>query len=448
MTKVILVGANHAGTACANTMLNYPNIDLTIYDRNNNISFLGCGMALWIGQQIDDGMGLFYQKPEDFIAKGAKVNMECEVVDVDYDAKIVKVRKNDGTIIEDSYDKLVFATGSKPNCPPIPGLDLENVQMVKLFQNAQEVIDKLDRPEFKSIVVLGGGYIGVELAEAFERLNKKVTLIDMSENILSGYFDPEFSNEMKKEMETNNIKFALGEKVQRILGTSKVEGVETDKGTYEADMVICAVGFHPNSFLAKDRLQKYANGAYLVNKKQETSEKDVYAIGDCATLYDNARERTNYIALATNAVRSGIVAGHNVAGTEIESIGVQGSSALCIYDYKLVCTGLSLAAAKREGLEVDYQDFTDLQKPEFMKVENPPVKIRIVYRKSDKVIVGCQLGSKYDVSAMINMFSLAIQKKVTIGELALTDIFFMPHFNKPYNYVTMCAYSAFLKESK
>lgn len=445
MTKVILIGANHAGTACANTILSYPQNELTIYDRNNNISFLGCGMALWIGEQIKDGNGLFYQKPEDFVQKGAKVNLESEVIDIDYDNKKVKVRLKSGEVIEDSYDKLVLATGSLPNKPPIKGLDLENVQMVKLYQNAKEVIDKLADKDIQRVVVLGGGYIGIELAEAFERLNKDVTLIDMEKHILNGYFDTPFSDEMLEVMKSHGIKFSLGEKVEEILGETKVTGVKTDKGVYEADMVICAIGFHPNSALGKGHLATYRNGAYLVNKQQLTSDPNVYAIGDCATIYDNARERENYIALATNAVRSGLIAGHNIGGTPVETQGVQGSSALMIYDYKLVCTGLSVSSAEREGIEVDYQDFEDYQKPAFMEVDNPKVKIRIVYRKKDKVIVGCQLASTYDMSSVIHLFSLAIQKKVTIGELALCDIFFMPHFNQPYNYITMAAYSALLK---
>ena len=171
MAKTILVGVNHAGTACANTILSYPNQELTIYDQNSNISFLGCGMALWIGEQIHSGDGLFYAKPEDFLEKGAKVNMESRVLSVDYDKKTVKVELKDGKVIEDHYDNLVFATGSIPNRIPVKGFDLENVQMVKLYQNAAEVIEKLKRKgEFKKVCVLGGGYIGVELAEAFQLL--------------------------------------------------------------------------------------------------------------------------------------------------------------------------------------------------------------------------------------------------------------------------------------
>ncbi len=443
MEKIVLIGSNHAGTAATNTILdNYKDKEVVVYDRNSNISFLGCGMALWIGQQIHTGDGLFYASPEGLEGKGAAIHMQADVKDVNFENKTLTVELPDGTKREDTYDKLILATGSVPHTLPVKGFDLENVQMVKLYQNAQEVIDKLAKNDYKRVAVLGGGYIGIELAEAFRRLDKEVILLDMVDHILNVYFDTPFSDQMKAVMEEKGIEFALGEKVEEILGETKVEGIRTDKGQYDVDMVICCIGFRPNTDLLKDKLETYKNGAYLVNKKQETSQKDVYAIGDCATVYDNARQRPNYIALATNAVRSGIIAAHNACGTPIESLGVQGSSALQIYGYNLVCTGMTVEAAQREGVDVLYTDFKDTQKPAFMEVENPEVMIRIVYRKDDRVIVGAQLGSNYDMSAQINMFSLAIQKGVTIDEVALLDIFFMPHFNQPYNYITMAAITA------
>ena len=170
--------------------------------------------------------------------------------------------------------------------------------------------------------------------------------------------------------------------------------------------------------------------------------KDVYAIGDCATVFDNSIGDRSYIALATNAVRSGIVAAHNASGIPLESIGVQGSNGINIYDLKMVSTGITKERAQKLGFEVEVTDFEDLQRPEFMEKDNPPVKIRIVYDKKTRAVIGAQMASHYDMSMGIHMFSLAIQEKVTIDKLKLLDIFFLPHFNKPYNYITMAALSA------
>jgi len=207
-------------------------------------------------------------------------------------------------------------------------------------------------------------------------------------------------------------------------------------------MVVLCIGFKPNTSLGEGKLEKFRNGAYLINKHQETNIKDVYAIGDCATVYDNALDGPSYIALATNAVRSGIIAAHNACGGDLESAGVQGSNGICIYDLKMVSTGLSYAKARQFGINAAFTDYEDFQKPEFIKTENPKVKLRIVYNADTRVIIGAQMASTYDMSMGIHMFSLAIQEKVTIDKLALADIFFLPHFNKPYNYITMAALSA------
>ena len=215
----------------------------------------------------------------------------------------------------------------------------------------------------------------------------------------------------------------------------------TDKGEYQAELVIMAIGFIPNNKLAKDQLELFKNGAIVVDLHQETSLPGVYAVGDCATVYSNALRAPAYIALATNAVRSGIVAAHNACGTPLESAGVQGSNGISIYGYNMVSTGLNLKAAEKAGIDVLYTDYEDLQKPAFIH-DNKRVKIRIVYEKGSRRIVGAQIASYEDISMGIHMFSLAIEEGVTIDKLKLLDIFFLPHFNQPYNYITMAALGA------
>lgn len=443
MSKIIVIGANHAGTAAVNflTSLSKDN-QVIVYDRNTNISFLGCGMALWIGNQIKGSDGLFYSSKEKLEEKGAKVHMEAEIDRIDFAKKVVYGKLKDGSKIEESYDKLILATGSLPIVPKLKGMDLENVQQVKIFQNAQAVIEKLKNPEIKNVAVIGAGYIGVELAEAFKRHNKNVVLIDAMSSSLSNYYDSDFTALMDENLKSHGINLAYNQMVKEIKGNGKVEAIVTDKGEYPCEMAVVCIGFRPNTELGKDSLETFRNGAYIVNRKQETSIKDVYAIGDCAVVYDNAIGDKNYIALATNAVRSGIVAAHNASGIELESLGVQGSNGINIYDLKMVSTGITESRAKKLGMDVEVTDFEDLQKAPFMETQNPKVKIRIVYDKKTRVIVGAQMASEHDMSMGIHLFSLAIQEKVTIDKLKLLDIFFLPHFNQPYNYITMAAISA------
>ena len=443
MEKIVVIGANHAGTAAINTILdNYKEKEVVAFDSNNNISFLGCGMALWIGNQINGSDGLFYSNKETLEKKGAKIKMETEVEKIDYNKKIIYAVSKNGEKIEENYDKLILATGSLPIVPKIDGLDLENVQFVKLFQNAQDVINKLKDSSIKEITIVGAGYIGVELAEAFKRNNRNVTLIDCLDTCLAGYYDNDFSQLMSKTLSDNGVKLVFGEKVEKIEGNTKVEKIITDKNEYKSDMVIFCIGFVPNNSLGKNDLKLFKNGAFVVDKTQQTNIKDVYAIGDCATVYDNSIQDVNYIALATNAVRSGLIAAHNACGTKIETVGVQGSNGISIWGFNMVSTGLTMEKAKMYGFDPVKTDFEDLQKPAFMENNNEKVKIRIIYDKKTRVILGAQLASKTDVSMAIHMFSLAIQEKVTIDKLKLLDILFLPHFNQPYNYITMAALNA------
>lgn len=443
MEKIVVIGANHAGTAAINTILdNYKGKKVVVFDMNSNISFLGCGMALWIGNQIKGAEGLFYSNKDTLESKGATIHMETMVDCIDYDKKVVYATAKDGSKIEETYDKVILATGSLPITPRLEGMELENVQFVKLYQNAAEVIEKLKDESIKKVAVVGAGYIGVELAEAFKRNGRDIVLIDCVDTCLSGYYDKDFTQDMAENLKDHGVELVFGQKVEKILGDKKVEKIITDKAEFDVDMVVLCIGFRPNNELGKDALELFKNGAFIVDKKQETSKKDIYAIGDCATVYDNSIQNVNYIALATNAVRSGIIAAHNACGTEIESLGVQGSNGISIWGLNMVSTGLTLEKAKANGFNAITTEYEDLQKPAFMENNNEKVKLRIVYDKDTRVILGAQMSSKEDISMGIHMFSLAIQEKVTIDKLKLLDIMFLPHFNQPYNYITRAALAA------
>lgn len=441
--NLVVIGANHAGTAAINTILdNYPQEKVTVFDQNNNISFLGCGMALWIGRQISGPGGLFYASPEQFERKGATVYLETTVDAIDFAGKTVYATGKDGEKICQPYDKLILATGSLPIRLDIPGMDLENVQFVKLFQDAEAVVKKLTDPDIQNVTVVGGGYIGVELVEAFVRNGRKARLIDLAETCLSGYYDRDFCNRMAENLSSHGVELRFGQTVTSLQGKDgKVTQVVTDKGSYDTDMVVFAIGFKPNTALGSGHLE-LLRGAYHVDRCQQTSDPDVYAVGDCATIYNNAKRADDYIALATNAVRSGILAAHNACGSHVESPGVQGSNGISIWGLNLFSTGLTVAKAKEAGFDAKSTEYTDWQKAGFMESGNTKTTCRIVYDAQSREVLGAQLISDYDVSMGLHMFSLAIQERITIDKLKLLDLFFLPHFNQPYNYITMAALQA------
>lgn len=441
--KVVIIGANHAGIAAANVLLDeYEGHEVVLIEKNDNISYVGAGTALWVAREVENRNDLFYTESGDFEDKGARILMETTVDRVDYDNKVVHAIRKDGEAVEESYDKLILATGSKPIEPNVPGKDLDGIHFLKLFQEGQAVDEELNSDKIEKVAVIGAGYIGVEIAEAIQRRGKQVLLFDAMSTSLSNYYDEEFAQIMDKNLADNGIDLHFDELAEAYEGEEgRVKAIKTNKGHYDVDLVVNAIGFRPNNDLGQDHLELFANGAYLVDRHQQTSDPDVYAIGDCATVYSNALQDTAYIALASNAVRSGIVGGHNVAGTDLEHVGVQGSNGISIFGLNLVSTGYSVKACQRFGIDVDYVEHEDVQKSPYMS-DNETVKIRIVFEKGTRRIVGAQIASHYDMSATIHMFSLAIQQKVTIDTLKLTDIFFLPHFNQPYNYITMAALKA------
>ncbi len=452
MSKIVVVGANHAGTYAINTILSSLGEDkekhqVVVYDRNDNISFLGCGMALWIGNVIDSGDELFYATPESLRENGANVYMEHEMIDVDFEKKEITVKDTvSNKLITDTYDKLILGIGSWPILPKLEGYDLENIMYAKIYQNAVECIDKLKDETIKNVVVVGAGYIGVELAEAFIANGKNVTLINDTE-ILNKYYDEDIQKMMHNRLVENGVNVVTGELVEKFIGNdqNKVSKVVTTSNTYDADLVLMSIGFKPRTEMLQEKeIELSSSGAIKTNKKMETSVKDVYAIGDCTNVYNNALGRYQNIALASNAVRTGITAGLNAIGSDIEMQGVQGSNSIHIFGLTLCSTGLTEGEAIKAGFEVDSITLTDNIRPEFMP-NNEKVTIKIVWSTKSRRILGAQIASNEDITLAIHFFSLAIQESYTIDKLAFTDLFFLPHFNKPENFITKAGLMALLK---
>ncbi len=440
--KVIVVGINHAGTSAIRTLLTQnPEIEVNAYDRNTNISFLGCGIALTVGGIVKNPEELFYCDRNQLEAMGANVFMEHDVTSIDTKSKTIVVKDlKTGEEKTDSYDKLVYAAGSWPiDIPGIPAekASLENIMMCKLYQHAQELIRKADSPEIKSVAVVGAGYIGIELAEAYHLKGKKVTLIDFEQRVIPKYFDTEFTDILAEDIKKSGITMAMGEKVVDFKGEDgKVKAVVTDKNEYPADLVIKSIGFRPNTELLPDA-EKFPNGALIVSGKMETSIPDVYAIGDAIAMYHAAYKKHIPVALATNAVKSGIAAAFAINGIDgVQVPSVVGTNAICVFENNLSSTGLSETAALAAGFDAQSIFVQDADRPEFMN-NYGITRIKLVYEKDTFRLLGAQIGSKGKINhtEVIYCLALAIQQGLSLTELAFTDVYFLPHFNKPFNFI-------------
>jgi len=440
--KVAVIGCTHAGTAAiVNTAKKHPDAEITVYERNDNISFLSCGIALYVGGVVKDPQGLFYSSPEALAELGVKTKMSHDVLDIDVDNKILKVKDlTSGEEFEDNFDKLIITTGSWPIVPKIEGIDLDNILLSKNYAHSNTIIEKAKSAN--RIVVVGAGYIGVELVEAFEMNGKEVTLIDGMDRVLSKYLDKEFTDTAEDEFRNHGIKLALGETVSKFEGKDgKVTKVITNKGEYEADLVILCIGFRPSTALFKDKLDMLPNGAIIVDEYMRTSKEGIFAAGDCASIVYNPTGKREYIPLATNAVRMGTLIGRNLVEPTTKYMGTQGTSGIKIYDYNIASTGLTEASAKAAGLNVKTVSATDNYRPEFMPTFDSAT-VKVVYDEESEVILGAQIISKTDLTQLMNTMSVVIQNKMTIDELAFVDFFFQPHFNKPWSLLNIVALSA------
>lgn len=444
--KTIVIGCTHAGTSAVKSILNnQPGMEVVVYERNDNVSFLSCGIALYVGDVVKDAQSLFYSDPEELTALGAQVNMEHNVLEVDEVNKTVTVLNmlTNETLV-DSYDKLVLATGSWPIEPPIPGVEAENILLCKNYNQALEIFKR--KQDAENVVIVGGGYIGIELVEAFHDTGKKVTLIDGLDRVLNKYLDKEFTDILEDDFREKGITLALDQTVTSFEkdDNGKVKAVNTPEGRFEADLVIICVGFRPNNELMKDKIDTLPNGAIKVNKFMQTSNPDIYAAGDNVAVHYNPTQNQSYIPLATNAVRMGSLVGYNILEDKIAYRGTQGTSGLYLFGFNIGSTGLTVGSAEHFGIEVDSVVLEDNYRPEFMPTTEK-VLMKLVYRKDNKKIVGGQLMSKYDITQSANTLSLAIQNGMTVEDLAYVDFFFQPHFDRPWNYLNLLALAALEK---
>ncbi|TFE00128.1 FAD-dependent oxidoreductase [Jeotgalibacillus sp. R-1-5s-1] len=439
--KIAVIGSTHAGTAAVTNMAQmYPDAEITVYERNDNVSFLSCGLALYVGGVVEDPKGLFYSSPEKLQSLGVNVKMQHDVKEIDTENKRIEaVNLVTGEAVSDSYDKLVMSTGSWPVIPPIEGIRLDNVLLAKNYNQANTIIEK--SKDAKHVTIVGAGYIGVELVEAFEQAGKKVTLIDGVDRILNKYLDEEFTDQVEKAFTDRGVELRLGETVTRFEGNGSVEAVVTSGGRIETDLVIMCVGFRPNTDLLKGKVEMLENGAITVDEYMRTSNPDILAAGDCCAVKYNPTGKPAYIPLATNAVRMGTLVARNLVKPVMKNVGTQGTSGLHIYDLNMASTGLTETAAEAAGIHVKSITINEKHRPDFMPTaEN--VMLKVSYDPETRKIAGAQVLSKADVTQSINTLSVCIQTGMTIDELGFVDFFFQPHFNQPWNFLNKAGLAA------
>ena len=438
LMKVVVVGCTHAGTAAVRELLTrHPETEVDVFERREDISFLSCGIALYLEGTVGRLEDMFYATPASLEALGAKVHVHLkhDVLSIDAaDHRVVAEDLATGQQQHYQYDKLIMTTGSYPVIPPISGVSIPRVLMCKSYDDARKI--KESAKDADKIAIVGGGYIGVELAEAYSRNHKQVILINGVSPLLSHYVDLPLSKEIASVLTKRGVELKTNTIARHFDSDAKHVFIQTDQGEIQADLAVVCVGFRPMTELLVGQVEMNPDGAIHVNDYMQTSNPDIYAAGDAVAVHFNPTGKDAYAPLATNAVRQGKMAGANIFGQNIKYMGTQATSALKLYDHSLAVTGLTLAHAKRNHLPAASVTMTDDFRPPFMP-HTVKITMVLVYDTRDRRILGAQFYSQYDIANAANLISVMIQNRNTIDQLAYVDMLFNPNYDKPWHYLNL-----------
>lgn len=429
MMKVIVIGGVAAGMSAASKLKRIePESEIVVFEKGGYVSYGACGLPYYISGENDDHTKMIARTKEQFHEMGIAVHLHHEITRIAPKRKQVLVKNlEDGHVFIENYDKLMIATGTNAIIPPFDGMNLENIHVLKTMEDGMRLKEKVQAEHVRNVVIVGGGYIGLEVADAAYKLGKQVRVIERGDHILAP-FDQEITDIALRHLEEKGVSVHLSESVEKFSGMEHVEQVITDQGAYDADLVILSIGVRPaTDFLKGSDIALAENGAIIVDREMRTNLEDIYAAGDCAEVYHFVKEENAYLPLGTNANKCGRIAGENIAGSRRKYIGTLGSAALKLLDLEMARTGLSEHEA--ENLAIDYTTafIESSNHPKYYPGQTP-LWIKIIAEKRTKRILGAQAIGEAGAVLRIDMFAIAIQNKMSADELGMTDLCYAPPF--------------------
>lgn len=427
--RIIIIGGVAAGMSAASKVKRLsPDTEVVVYEKGRFLSYGACGLPYYVSGANDDYRKMIARTQEQFQEAGIETLLRHEVIKIVPESKQIMVKDLDkNRVFLDHYDKLMIATGTFPVIPPLPGRELHGVHLLKTMEDGISMKEKVASPEVQDVVIVGGGYIGIEVAEAMVELGKRVRVVELENRILKT-FDSEITDMATRELIQHGVGIHTGERVEAITGTDRVTGIRTDKGSYPADLVILSVGVRPaTGFLKGTDIRLARNGAIVIDREMRTSVEDIYAAGDCAEVYSRVMEENTYIPLGTTANKCGRITGVNLLGKHEKFIGTLGSAAIKVLGLELGRTGMSEDDAKR--LAVDYGTVwvTAADHPRYYP-DPTPIHLKLIYEKKTRVLLGAQGIGPKGVVLRIDILAVAIHNRMTADEMGMVDLCYAPPF--------------------
>jgi NADPH-dependent 2,4-dienoyl-CoA reductase/sulfur reductase-like enzyme len=443
MTKhYVIIGGDAAGMSAAMQIRRtLPEADITTFEMGGIYSYAQCGLPYFIGEDIPTTDKLIARTAEQFNEKH-RINAHTyhEVTEIHPQFKKITVKDlKQGQEFQVDYDKLLIATGGSPVMPNWKGKEAEGVFYLKTIPDAEAIHDMAKSPTVEEVVIVGAGYIGLEMVEAFHQLGKKVTLIQRGEQI-ANVFDKELAKLAEEYLKEQQVRIVLGEDVVEVLTTDgKVSGVKTDRSEYKAQLVLVSIGITPNTKMAEVAgIQLGVKNAIEINERMETSLPDIYAAGDCATQFHRVKNRPDYIPLGTTANKQGRIAGTVMAGGNKTFAGIVGSSVLKVLDFHMARTGLSEKEANELG--IPYETVTiDSQSHAGYYPDSKKMTLKLIYTKDDQRLLGGQAVGFGGVDKRIDVLATALFNNMTLVELEDLDLSYAPPFNMSWDPIQQAA---------
>ncbi len=441
--KTVIIGGVAAGMSAASKIKrNDPTAEVTVYEKGHFLSYGACGLPYFISGENTDYTKMIARSREQFEKLGVRTWLCHEVISVSPQSKTLTVKNIEtAETFQDSYDSLLIATGSASVVPPIPGINNAGVFYIKTLEDGLLLQKVASNPSIRRCVVVGGGYIGVEMTEALLALGKEVTLIEGADRILMP-FEPEMSEIAKQELLQNGAVVKTSEKVLAIEEKQTHRLIRTDRGEYQTDIILMAVGILPaTAFLKETGIRMAENGAIIVDREMRTSIPCIYAAGDCAMTYNRIAEEDYFLPLGTVANKCGRIAGGNMLGRHDKFTGALGTSAIKVCGIEMARTGLSEADAIRLKLDYRAKLVMAYNHPAYYPGQTA-IAIKLIYEKGTRRLLGACAAGQQGAVLRVDMFAIAIHSGMTTKELGMVDLAYAPPFAGAWDAVHIAANAA------
>lgn len=441
--KVVIVGGVAGGaTAAARIRRLSEDAEIIVFEKSGFISYANCGLPYYIGGSIVDKNELTLQTPESFFAR-FRVDMKVhhEVMSISPESKMVTVKNLDtGEVFDESYDKLLLSPGARPVKPPFKGIDSDKIFTLRTVEDTLKIKEYVDINKPNSAVVVGGGFIGLEVAENLNELGINVTIIEGLDQLMMP-FDKDMASFIHSEVRRHGVKLTLDHLVD---GFDERDGkiVVNVKGSDSvfADMVVLAIGVSPDSSLAKDAgIELGSKGSIKVNDRMETSIPDIYAVGDAVEKINSVTGQEALISLAGPANKQGRIAADNICGKDSRYKGGQGSSIIKVFDLTAASTGINEKTAAAAGIKADKVILSPMSHAGYYP-GGKMMTMKVVFEKETYRLLGAQIIGYEGVDKRIDVLATAIYAGIKAYDLAELDLAYAPPYSSAKDPVNMAGY--------